>query len=224
MEHIFFADKKKNIFFLPKEELKHIGVLRINLPAIILFSCGDGKLYRGVVNEGGEISEVSEVNGSQKTGIDIYFGMCDKSRISFILEKCTELGTDSFTPLLTARSEKYALPKSRASRVIISALKQSRRFFMPEYRDPMRIEDLKRDDSVTMIFGSIKKNGEEIKLKTGKTALIIGPPLGFTEEEEKLLLSKNALPFHFDTGILRTETFAVSLLSIVHYIKGLNNG
>ncbi|MDD3803009.1 MAG: RsmE family RNA methyltransferase [bacterium] len=224
MEHIFFAEKKKNAFFLPKEELKHIGVLRINLPAVILFSCGDGKLYRGIAGEGGEVSEPAEMHDSLKTGIDVYFGVCDKSRISFILEKCTELGADSFTPLLTARSEKYALPKSRASRVIISALKQSRRFFMPEYRDPMRIEDLEKNDSVTMIFGSIKKSSEEITLKNKNTALIIGPPLGFTEEEEDLLLSKGALPFHFDTGILRTETFAVSLLSIVHYIKGANNG
>ncbi|MGE3062461.1 MAG: RsmE family RNA methyltransferase [bacterium] len=224
MEHIFWAEKRKNGFFFSKEELKHMSVVRVVFPNQILFTCGDGILHRGIANKDGSVEDAEIVESSDKTGIDILFGVCDKSRISYILEKCTELGADSFTPLITAKSEKYSLSESKAERIIVSALKQSRRFTMPEYRTPIKLKDIAADGSTQLIFGSIKENRRKINLTKSRISLLIGPPLGFTEEEENFLIEKEAEPFHFDTGILRTETFAHSLLSIVHYLKAVKNG
>lgn len=224
MEHIFWAETKKEKYFLAADEISHMQVLRMSLPATILFSCGDGKLYRGKACEDGTIADAEVVETAGKTGIGIYFGVCDKNRISYILEKCTELGVDSFTPLFTEKSEKHPLNRERASRIIISALKQSRRFTMPEYREPINLKDLEIGKGEDAVFGSIGCGSGRIGGCGGKVSLIIGPPLGFTEKEESVLMEKGAKPFHFDTGILRTETFAVSLLSIIHYIKGAKNG
>jgi 16S rRNA (uracil1498-N3)-methyltransferase len=132
MEHIFWAEECRDGICLSKGEANHLSVLRINLPAKILFTFGDGSLYSGTADVNGRIISHSKIESSKKTLINIYFGVCDKIRIKYILEKCTELGADSFTPVLTERSEKFSLNNERAKKIIVSALKQSRRFGMPE--------------------------------------------------------------------------------------------
>ncbi|PIP13412.1 MAG: hypothetical protein COX48_04300 [bacterium (Candidatus Stahlbacteria) CG23_combo_of_CG06-09_8_20_14_all_34_7] len=223
MEHIFWAEKDRDGFFLSKEEIGHLFVLRIPLPTEILFTCGDGFLYLGLADIKGRLNNIIKKETSIKTNIDIMFGLCSKNRIKYILEKCTELGVDSFTPLITERSERHSLDSDRAKKIIISALKQSRRYNIPEYREQMNLDSISPDNETILIFGAITDNPRKINVKGKRISLIIGPPLGLTENEEKVLESKGAIPFHFDTGILRTETFAVSLLSIIHYLKGAND-
>jgi len=79
--------------------------------------------------------------------IDLAVGMSKRDRMSWLVEKGTELGITSFTPLVTSWSRAQRHRKSwdghleRWKRVSVAALKQSQRCFLPEIIPPMDIKD-----------------------------------------------------------------------------------
>ncbi|MEJ5307665.1 MAG: RsmE family RNA methyltransferase [candidate division WOR-3 bacterium] len=225
VEPIFFAEKKGEKFFLPEDELHHLTVYRIRVPSKILFTTGDGILYSGTVDKNGNIYELIKVDHSNENEfVNLYFGLCDKNRMKFIFEKCTELGVRSFNPVITQKSEKYPLKKDRVFSILKSAVKQSRRFKVPVYNEPVELFKLDFDRSIDSFFGSLEnKTKKTIEFKSESVNIFIGPPSGFTKEEEEFLIKNGVKPFFFDVAVLRTETFAVAFLSIIHYLKGAKN-
>lgn len=226
VDPIFFAQKKGETFFLPKDEIHHLSVYRIKIPSKILFTTGDGILFSGIVDKNGNLSEFKQVDHSYENEfVNLYFGLCDKNRMKFIFEKCTELGIKSFNPILTQKSEKYPLKNERVFSILKSAVKQSRRFKIPAYNEPVKLADLNFDKNVDSFFGSLdKKVKKTIEFKSESVNIFIGPPSGFTKEEEEFLIKMGVKPFFFDVAVLRTETFAVAFLSIIHYLKVEKNG
>lgn len=223
MDPIFYFEKKENGFIIPEDEKHHMDVLRIKLPSDMLFTDGMGRLYRGRIDAGYNVISYEGVADSKKEEVNIYFGVCEKGRMKFILEKCTELGAASFTPVFTKKSDRYPIGRERAESILLSAIKQSRRFLIPEYREPIELAEIPEKTLDGIIFGAIKGGKRHLDASNAKTDILIGPPSGFTEDEETFLIEKGALPFYFETAVLRTETFAVSLLSIIHYLKGAEN-
>ncbi|MEO0288726.1 MAG: RsmE family RNA methyltransferase [candidate division WOR-3 bacterium] len=226
VDPIFFAEKRGESFFLPEDELHHLSVYRIKTPSKILFTTGDGILYSGMVDKYGKIYEYIKLDHSTENEfVNLYFGLCDKSRMKFIFEKCTELGVKSFNPVITQKSERYPLKKDRVFSILKSAVKQSRRFKIPVYNEPIELFEIDFDRSVDSFFGSLDKKIEKtIEFKSESVNIFIGPPSGFTKEEEEFLIKNGVKPFFFDVAVLRTETFAVAFLSIIHYLKGASNG
>ncbi|HAF07383.1 MAG: RsmE family RNA methyltransferase [bacterium] len=222
VEPIFFAEKKGEKIFLPEDELHHLSVYRIKIPSKILFTTGDGILFSGIVDRYGRILELEKISSTQENEfVNLYFGLCDKNRMKFIFEKCTEIGVRSFNPIITKKSEKYPLKKDRVFSILKSAVKQSRRFIIPEYNDPVELFKIDFDRDVDSFFGSLeKKEKRNIVFKSKIVNIFVGPPSGFTKDEELFLIDKGVKPFFLDVAVLRTETFAVSFLSILHYLRG----
>jgi len=225
VDPIFFAEKKGERFFISEDELHHLSVYRIKTPSKILFTTGDGILFSGIVDMNGEISDFEKISATQENEfVNLYFGLCDKNRMKFIFEKCTEIGVRSFYPIITQKSEKYPLKQDRVFSILKSAVKQSRRFVIPKYHDPVNLFDIKFDKDVDSFFGSLeKKENKSIGFKSETVNIFVGPPSGFTKEEELFLIENGVKPFFFDVAVLRTETFAVSFLSILHYLRGIKS-
>lgn len=225
-EPIFFAKKEKDQFYLPEDELHHLTIFRIKIPEKILFTAGDGKLYSGIVKKNGIIKDIVIVDSSiEDQFINLYFGLCDKNRMKFIFEKGTEIGVKSFNPIITKKSEKFFIKKERVENILKAAIKQSRRLNLPEYNEPKPIKNIDFDKNVDSYFGSLeRKHKKDIVFNSKYVNIFVGPPSGFTDDEEEFLMKNGVKPFFFDVGILRTETFAISILSIFHYLKGLKNG
>lgn len=224
MEHIFVAKRKADEFYLAERERVHVRVLRIVPPCEILFTDCEGSLYKGRLEIDWKISAFDKIENAKEESVNLYFGLCDKTRTKFILEKCTELGVRSFNPIITEKSEKYSLSVSRVESILESAVKQSRRFVLPIYNEPVKLKDIDFTKMENIVFGSLVDKNRNLEYIKGVTNAFIGPPLGFTEGEEEFLTKNGGMPFFFDTAVLRTETFAVSLLAVIHYIKGRNNG
>ena len=51
-----------------------------------------------------------------------------------------------------------------------------------------------------------------------KVLFVIGPEGGFTEKEETYLLSNNFLPVSLGKRVMRVETAAIFVASIINYI------
>jgi len=226
MDPIFYFEKKNGLYTVPKDEKHHIEVLRIKLPSQILFTDCSGYLFKGYLNELYEVDVIERMENVKKEFVNVYFGICEKSRMKFILEKCTELGVKSFNPVITEKSDQYPLSFERANGILVSAIKQSRRYLLPIYNQPVKLEDIDSKILNGMIFGAIKGGEKQISQENiiDEVNILIGPPSGFTENEEDYLMNNGANSFYFNTAVLRTETFTVALLSIIHYLKGVKNG
>lgn len=222
MESVFYFEKDKHgSFIVPKEEIHHIGVLRLKLPSPVKFTDGGGSLYSCMMDEHYSISHIQQIDIQNEQDVNVLFGISEKSRMKLILEKCTELGVKSFVPLYTEKSASYTLSHDKAESVIKAAAKQSRRYFLPKCNEPVRLAELEDSYFDDACFGAVTDGTERDNLITAIN-VFIGPPSGFTENEEKMLIAKGAKPVHLDTGILRTETFAISVISIMHYLRGKN--
>ena len=220
MRSVFYCLKQNGKYIFDKNEKHHINVLRIKLPSTLLFTTGDGVLYSGKVDPDYNILSHRIIKETSNEFINIFFGICEKSRMKYILEKCTELGVRSFTPLFTDNSEKFHFKQDRANKIIRSAVKQSRRFVVPQYNEAMNIYDIESTIIKNSFFGSIENTSTKMCIDKKEINIFVGPPSGFSEREEEFLIERGAKGFHLDTGILRTETFCVSIVSILHYLKG----
>ncbi len=226
MISVFYCEKKGKGFILEKNEIHHIKVLRKTLPTEILFTDGNGILYSGICEKDYTIKKYKIIEKSKNNEfVNVFFGICDKNRIKIILEKSTELGVKAFFPIITEKSSKYSLNQERAKNILKSAVKQSRRYYIPEYNEPVEIFNIDKKYFKNAYFGSIINNNKKIEISNkNEMNIFIGPPSGFIEKEEEFLISNGVKPFYLDSAILRTETFVISFLSIIHYLKGVGNG
>lgn len=132
------------------------------------------------------------------------------SRMEWLLEKTTEIGIATITPLITKRSEKIFLKKERFEKILVSAMLQSQQTFLPTLNEPIKFEDfLYTNEEVKLIAHCIENEKLEMKdelQKAKATIILIGPEGDFTEEEIQLALSNNFKPVSLGNKRLRTET------------------
>ena len=83
-------------------------------------------------------------------------------------------------------------------------------------------KQLNKMNSINLILNpTSKKRLVEIDLSSNKTIVfLIGPEAGFSDSEELLAEKAGFESVKLGKRILRTETVAVSLLSILNYVSG----
>ena len=142
-------------------------------------------------------------------------------RFEWCVEKCTEIGVDRITPLLTFRTERSRIRKDRLERIAIAAMKQSQRSWSPTMDDPMDIAALLRQARPSQrYFGWCTGDHQALTAlrRPGDVLLLIGPEGDFTAEEADLLRTNGSAAVSLGRARLRTETAAVvgcTLLNIV---------
>ena len=150
-------------------------------------------------------------------------------RAEWMIEKLSELGAERFIPLATARS--VALPegknkRERWTRIATEAAKQSRR------RGVMRIEELtKLGDALADATGagacwhlSTSAGATPVLDLVGRISpraltAFVGPEGGWTDEELAQFESAGATGVRITPTILRVETAAVAIASIVGSVR-----
>jgi 16S rRNA (uracil1498-N3)-methyltransferase len=159
-------------------------------------------------------------------------------RFEWMLQKGTELGVSAFVPLLSDRTERKALGKiERLHRILKEAAEQSGRGKVPELLEEKKFEKI-FDDGGEKLFvlphpGAeqkfsdfcreklIKDNGEQQRVSeraekfSGEMLICIGPEGGFTDKELYIAESKGAHLVSLGNRILRAETVAMVMGSIV---------
>jgi 16S rRNA (uracil1498-N3)-methyltransferase len=142
---------------------------------------------------------------------DIYlcFSLLKKDKNDWVLQKATELGVKHFIPLLTQRTEKTGFDVERAEKIVIEAAEQCGRTDIPRVREHVGVHSLISElkDRVTLYIAeqgspSVEKNSDAQK----PIAILIGPEGGWTDEEEKILISNNYFPLKISETVLRADT------------------
>lgn len=170
--------------------------------------------------------------GEPSTRIHLYIALTQREKFEWILQKCTEVGVVSFTPIITSRSliqspvevdGKYP----RWKNIIREAAEQSHRGLVPTLFPVRRYENILTNTISPQTLGLFFWEEESIELKkiVGKhkdseVNLIIGPEGGLSVGEAEVAKNAGYLSVSLGKRILRMETAAVVAAALVLYELG----
>ena len=161
---------------------------------------------------------------SNKPTITLAVALPKGDRQKWLIEKITELGTDSLIPLTTTRSvaEPTAAAISRLQRGVIESCKQSGRNRLLEITQPQSLHNLLTTSSASLRILACPDGTpmQSILLKPIDNILIaIGPEGGFTDEEIRTANASGFAQMSLCQNILRIETAAIAAAVIAGQCK-----
>ena len=162
--------------------------------------------------------------------ITLFQGLPKLDKMELIIQKAVELGVDGITPVQMSRSivkldEKKAKDKvTRWQAIAESAAKQSKRTTIPTINQVISLNNVVKTfseyDLVLLPYEC--KNGMQDTIdalntikKGMKIAVLIGPEGGFDLKEVSLAEELGAKTISLGKRILRTETAAITTLSML---------
>ncbi|KTD64181.1 16S rRNA (uracil(1498)-N(3))-methyltransferase [Legionella shakespearei] len=175
------------------------------------------------------IGTVREVSRESPLSIHLAQAISKGDRMELVMQKSVELGVTRITPLITERCA-VKLDKDRMTKklhqwqsIVIAACEQSGRNKVPVVHPPIHFDQYVAKESAALKFvvhplGS--KSLKEYAVSQPDIALIIGPEGGLSDEEIKLACKYDFLPLSLGPRILRTETAAITVLSMLQAANG----
>ena len=147
---------------------------------------------------------------------------------NFMIQKATELGVPKFVPIITDRTIVRKINYERIEKIIIEASEQSNRIKVPKVEKTQNLNLFLKNNNhkINIIFGDLNTKNQnldpKIKKENKPICIIIGPEGDFTESERQQILNfKEVQSLKINNNILRTETAAISAISIVNYFLNL---
>tara|TARA_B100000401_G_scaffold429102_1_gene362374 strand:+ start:2127 stop:2735 length:609 start_codon:yes stop_codon:yes gene_type:complete len=140
--------------------------------------------------------------------------------LNLMIQKATEIGVTRFIPILTERTIVRKLNEKRINKIIIEASEQSNRLKVPSLDKLTKLDIfLRSNQNTNIIFGDLNTSNKKIDLKNKEPiCVLIGPEGDFSiKERESILKLKNIIPVKINNNILRSETAAISMISIVSF-------
>ena len=213
----FFIDipsLKQEEITLPPDESKHAcKVLRMTTGDGLEIVNGRGELFSGTILVADAkkcIVKKEKYSFHEKEKYTIHIAIAPtkmNDRFETFLEKATELGIHEVTPLLCSNSERKKIKHERYSKVIIAAMKQSKRMHLPVLNKLTTFKDFV--DVNTGLIAHCEdssKQGLSYTLQSQDCPIIIGPEGDFTSQEIEYALKKGFKPVTLGNTRLRTET------------------
>lgn len=226
--HLFYTpDISLNAqqYVLNEQESKHcMRVLRLQVNDVITLMDGRGLWFHAEIQVLHKnqvvvrILEVQKPNAERKFQIHIAIAPTkNMDRLEWFLEKATEIGIDTITPIICERSERKEVKIERLEKVISAAVKQSLKFYHPEIQQAIPFKKFMEQDFSTIDFKCLAHCDEDtekmlitqIATVNQKYLVLIGPEGDFTPAEIALAKAKGFQMVSLGESRLRTETAAL---------------
>lgn len=232
--------KEKQIIIIG-EDVKHIkNVVRkqigdnieiCNQESGIAYNCQIIKIEENQITN----QIVNEIKSEEEhIKVDIFQGLPKADKMELIIQKSVELGANSIIPVKMERcivklDGKDEIKKiERWQKIAESAAKQCGRNNIPQVKHLVNIKDIssliKEYDAIIVAYEnekeiSIKSEIQNLKLldKKLRLGIVIGPEGGLDLKEVEQMKQEGAKIVTLGTRILRTETVALNILSILMY-------
>lgn len=182
-----------------------------------------------------EIKQKIEETVESNIEVTVFQGLPKADKMELVIQKSVELGAYAITPVEMKRcvvrlNEKDKVKKQeRWQKIAEVAAKQSGRDRIPQIHEVQNIKNIcylcRNYDIVIVAYENEKENKlkqelEKLKNKQEehlKVAILIGPEGGIEKKEIEELKKSGAKIVTLGNRILRTETVALSMLSIIMY-------
>ena len=213
---------KTSQYAFDKTESRHIvRVLRKVEGDTILITNGFGDLFVSKIEIANDkkclitIQEIIQKEKDRKYNLHIAIAPTKlNDRFEIFLEKATEIGVDTITPLICDHSERKVLKTDRMEKIIQAAAKQSLKFYFPKLNDPVKFSEFIKQQHSGNLFIAHCANNEKMLLKNvvkpqTETTILIGPEGDFSLNEIKQSLEHKFIPVSLGESRLRTETAGI---------------
>ena len=216
---------------LPAEEAAHASrVLRLESGDEVFLIDGTGCFFKAqltLVTKGRCLYDIVERLPQEKTWNGrIAVAMAPTKvidRVEWTLEKATEIGIDEFSLLNCAFSERRNVKLERLDKIVVAAVKQSRKAWKPLLNDLQPFEGFvnrlrKGAKYIAHCYAEIDKKdlyGELLQLNGDEeVTILIGPEGDFSIDEVRLAMSQGYVSVSLGQSRLRTETAALAATMI----------
>ncbi len=162
--------------------------------------------------------------------LQVHIGQCLSrgDRMDYAVQKATELGMASMTPLFSERCEVKLKGERQDKRtqhwqqVAVSACEQSYRAVIPEIAPPQPLSQWLQGVQADLKLVLHHRTPRPLRdlPAPGSIALLIGPEGGLTPDEISEAEAAGFTSIALGPRVLRTETAPVAALSLLHYLWG----
>ncbi len=220
MQLFYSTQNDEKLAQLPEEEARHcIQVLRHQVGDFIQWVDGKGTLFKGTIIETSKKKCVLEITEKQfpfhPNPVAVHIAIAptkNSSRFEWFLEKATEIGISEITPLYCEHSERKHIRESRLNKVLLAAMKQSLKAYLPTLHPLTRFQDFieaQKGHPSTFIAHCQSSDLPALKSvyrKGADATVLIGPEGDFSNSEIEKALEHGFTAISLGKNRLRTET------------------
>ena len=220
---------------LPEEEANHaVRVLRLQPGDEIMLMDGKGCFYRAEVTVAAShhcnYQIVETLPQERQWHGHLHLAMAPTKmmdRVEWFAEKATEIGFDELSMLDCQFSERRQMKIARLEKILVSAVKQSRKAWKPELNEMQSFASLINTHTEgrryiahcyeevprTNLFDELRKNANEDAL------VLVGPEGDFSIDEVRQAVAAGYVSVDLGQSRLRTETAGLAAVMMMHLSK-----
>lgn len=227
---------KGDVLDLNQEAATHlIRVLRMRPEDTFILFNGTGYEYEcRIINSNKRKVQVKvlssqSINRESPLKIHLYQAISKGERMEFAIQKAVELGVTQITPISTEHSvlklDQTRLEKKHTQwkKIIVSACEQSGRNILPTLNPLSDFSQAVSTEAPNKLILHPTPQANPLTFSNNEPQsfhLYIGPEGGFSAPEIEQALNQGAIPWQLGCRILRTETAALTALSILQHHYG----
>ncbi len=235
MQLFYTTSVENGIIQLTDEEARHVTVLRKKVGDTLQVLDGKGNLFNA------ELFKISKhecqllVLSTQQmptSHVEVSIGIAptkNMDRFEWFLEKATEIGINHIYPLLCKHSERDSIRLDRLSKILVSAMKQSKHYFLPNLYEMITLEQYLRQTEhmemgqrfVAHCADTPKKILAKNYQKGKNVTILIGPEGDFNTSEIQDATHAGYEPVSLGNYRLRTETAGVVACHTIQLLNDL---
>lgn len=242
-ERYFYVPDAAAASELPQEEAMHaLRVLRLTEGDEISLVDGEGTLYKAVITSATgkhchyDIAESLPQQRPWKGKLHIAMAPTKMmERTEWMAEKVTEIGVDELSFPECRFSERRKMRKERVEKVVVAAMKQSHKAWMPQVNDMCAFKqfidnerggrkyichcynEIERRELTSLLRESAESNAATGDTSDEDVTILIGPEGDFSIDEVKYAVSKGYKSTSLGPSRLRTETAAIVAATVARF-------
>lgn len=225
-------DENTEQLVFDKEESRHIvRVLRKKEGDQLLITNGKNFLFKVAIIIASDKKCTATVIESQampaKRSYSLHVAIAptkNNDRFEWFLEKATEIGIDSITPIICKNSERKIVKIERMNKIIQGAMKQSLQYKLPVLNEATKLADFITTHNNDQLFiahcedDKPKQLLRQLVQPEQSYTVLIGPEGDFSTDEIHAAITQGYQPISLGNTRLRTETAGLNAVQRINFI------
>lgn len=232
----FYVPQAASVGELPEEEAVHaLRVLRLKEGDELMLMDGKGTFYKAIVTLASSkrcLYSIQETMPQQRTwNGHIHLAIAPTKmmeRIEWMTEKATEIGFDELSLLDCKFSERRVVKTPRLEKIVISAVKQSRKAWTPIVNGMLSFDNFIKSHQtgrryIAHCYEEVPRTNLFDELRNGNNQddalVMIGPEGDFSIDEVRKAVEAGFISVNLGDSRLRTETAGLAAIMMIQLSK-----